>query len=75
MGQLMEEARKKELERREREMQKMSICEQLHFVREIICEDFCKYSEEYFRKYSDPDRANDMLDKEVCSAWCPFMKL
>ena len=71
----IEMSRLRELARRREKMLNMTIREQIGFVSEIICDDFCKYPDEYHCKYKDPDIARDTMNMEVCEKWCPFMLL
>lgn len=75
MAKMVEEAQQKELCRRRANKLNMTITEQISQVKEIICDEFCRYPDEYLGKYKDPDEANDVMDREVCSKYCPLNEL
>ena len=43
-------------------------------VREEICSDYCKYTEEYLSKYKNPDEANERMLADKCN-FCPLGRL
>lgn len=40
-------------------------------IREIICDDYCKYLDEAYYRYKDPDEAREWLEENVCEG-CPL---
>ena len=43
-------------------------------IKELFCECYCKFNEEYLSVYKEPDRAFEELDREKCS-YCPLNKI
>lgn len=52
----------------------MTIAEQIAAVREKICDDYCKYTEQYLGCYKDPDEAQEKLLADMCQ-YCPMREL
>ena len=52
----------------------MTIGEQIAAVREKICDEYCKYTEQYLSCYKDPDEAQERLLADMCS-FCPMREL
>lgn len=44
---------------------------QLQDIVEIMCDQYCKYPQQYIDKYGDPDIANEIMLEERCSN-CPL---
>ena len=43
-------------------------------IKELFCECYCKFNEEYLSMYKEPDRAFEELDREKCN-YCPLNKI
>ena len=52
----------------------MTIPEQIAAVREKICDEDCKYTEQYLGCYKDPDEAQERLLADICQ-YCPMREL
>ena len=52
----------------------MTIAEQVEAVKEQICRDYCKHTEEYLSCYKDPDEAEEKLLADMCN-FCPLSRL
>lgn len=52
----------------------MTITEIIEDVKENICEDYCKYTEQYLSCYKDPDEAQEKLLADMCQ-YCPLTRL
>ena len=52
----------------------MTIPEQIAAVREKLCDDYCKYTEQYLGCYKDPDEAQERLLADICQ-YCPMREL
>ena len=52
----------------------MTIPEQIAAVREKICDEVCKYTEQYLGCYKDPDEAQERLLADICQ-YCPMREL
>lgn len=52
----------------------MTIPEQIAVVREKICDDYCKYTEQYRGCYKDPDEAQEKLLADICQ-YCVMREL
>ena len=52
----------------------MSITEIIEDVKENICDDYCKYTEQYRSCYKDPDEAQEKLFSDMCN-YCPLCRL
>ena len=52
----------------------MTITEQIAAVREKICDDYCKFTEQYLSCYKDPDEAQEKLLADMCQ-YCPMREL
>ena len=52
----------------------MSITEIIEDVKENICDDYCKYTEQYRSCYKDPDEAQEKLLSDMCN-YCPLCRL
>lgn len=48
--------------------------QELEEIKEAICDEYCKYREEYLAQYDDPDVANTEMINEVCD-YCPLGNL
>lgn len=48
--------------------------QQIEKTKDIICECYCKFPEEYRSMYKDVDEAQDNLEREKCDM-CPLNKL
>lgn len=44
----------------------MTIQEQLETMKDTICEDICKYTEQYRACYKDPDEADEKRIADMC---------
>lgn len=51
-----------------------NIRQELEHIAECICDDICKYREEYFGRYEDADYAQERLMAEKCES-CPVGRL
>lgn len=40
-------------------------------IRERICQDYCKYTEQYLSCYKEPDEATEKLLSDMCE-YCPL---
>lgn len=49
----------------------MTICEQIEKIKEQICDDYCKYPEQYQKRQLED--INEMVNK-ICKN-CPLLKL
>lgn len=63
---------------RKNNIQDMTIHEQLEYIAEQICSDYCRYPAIYHESYladvyKDEDEANDAMGDEVCIK-CPLMR-
>lgn len=52
----------------------MTVSEQIAAVREKICDEYCKYTEQYLACYKDPDEAQEKLLADICQ-YCPMREL
>ena len=52
----------------------MTIQEQIESIKTRICDDYCKFPQEYLSQYEDPDIAFAKLQEEKCSM-CPLCEL
>ena len=52
----------------------MTIPEQIAAVREKICSDYCRYTQEYLSCYKDPDEAWERQSADICN-YCPMREL
>lgn len=43
-------------------------------IKELFCDCYCKFPEEYLGMYKNPDRAFEEMDREKCSM-CPLNKI
>lgn len=59
---------------RKNNVQDMSISEQIEAIKEGICDDYCKYTEQYRACYKDPDEAQERLMADMCN-FCPLIRL
>ena len=48
--------------------------EMLEMHLEELCDDYCKYHQEYFSKYEDPDEAYEKMMEEKCDD-CPIGRI
>jgi len=48
--------------------------QEIEEIKEAICNEYCRYPEEYLSMYSDPDEANTEMINEVCD-YCPLGNL
>ena len=52
----------------------MNVVETLTKLCEEMCDNYCKFPDQYYAKYKDSDEAIDMLLKEKCED-CPLSKI
>ena len=52
----------------------MTVSEIVEDIKEKICDDYCKYTEEYLSKYKDPDDAQKRMLADKCN-FCPLKLL
>ena len=52
----------------------MTVGEQIEAVKELICRDYCKHTEEYLSSYKDPDEAWEKQNADICN-YCPMKEL
>ena len=52
----------------------MTVVEIINDVRVQICNNYCKYTEEYLSKFEDPDDAFENMLADKCH-FCPFNRL
>ena len=52
----------------------LAIRVRLDKIKDLICDCYCKFPEEYRAMYKDIDEADENLDREKCSM-CPLMNL
>lgn len=64
----------KGMNRRRANKADMNVSEQIEAVRESICSDYCKYTEQYLATYKDPDDAEERLLADMCN-FCPLCRL
>ena len=43
-------------------------------IKDAICEDYCKYLDEAYCQFKDPDEANEWLLEHYC-AYCPLGRI
>ena len=48
----------------------MNVIELIQWVADEVCDNYCKYPDEYFRKYKDEDEAFEHLYCEKCEKCC-----
>lgn len=59
--------------RRRKNKERMTITEQLSKIADEVCEDYCKYHDEAYKKFKDPDEAMGWLRDTYC-LYCPIFK-
>lgn len=52
----------------------MSISEIIEDVKEHICDEYCRYTQEYRKTYTNPDEAEEKMTADRCS-YCPLNRL
>ena len=52
-------------------MTNKTISQQLEELAGQMCDKYCKYRDEYLKRYADPDIANEMMLEEQCKN-CPL---
>lgn len=52
----------------------VNVCMLLEEELEKICDYYCKYLEEYYGQYKDPDEAQEVMQEEKCKT-CPIGKV
>lgn len=52
----------------------MTVGEIIEDVKEQICDDYCKYTEQYRACFKDPDEAQQRLMADMCE-YCPMCRL
>lgn len=55
-------------------MKLLTVVELILWVIEEVCDNYCKYPEQYLRKYKNEDEAIERLCSERCEK-CPLNKL
>lgn len=59
---------------REYERKHPTVTNEIEMVKSEICDNYCKYLEEYLSRYEDPDVAHDTMLDEQCVC-CPLQRL
>lgn len=59
--------------RRRKNKERMTITEQLSKIADEVCEDYCRYHDEAYKKFKDPDEAMDYIGDTYCVN-CPLYK-
>ena len=52
----------------------MTVGEIIEDVKEQICDEYCKYTEQYLACYKDPDEAQEKLLADICQ-FCVMREL
>ena len=52
----------------------MGRTEEIEEIKAKICDDYCRYTQDYLECYKDPDEAYEKLLADMCQ-YCPLTKL
>ena len=52
----------------------MTVCEQIETIKEKICSDYCRHTQDYLSCYKDPDEAWEKQSADICN-YCPMKEL
>ena len=59
---------------RHNNIQDMTIGEQVEAIKEELCRDYCRHTQEYLSCYKDPDEAQEKLLADMCQ-YCVMNRL